>query len=66
MTRAEVQAELKRHGINTDEAVKRVLKAVREQEPRVFENCNVCGRKIRTPDEEEMGMCEDCAFGWQN
>jgi len=30
-------------------------------ERRVFTNCNVCGIKLRTDDEEKMGMCERCA-----
>lgn len=27
----------------------------------VFTNCNVCGIKLRTDDENQMGMCERCA-----
>lgn len=27
----------------------------------VFTHCNVCGRKLRDPEEDEMGMCEGCA-----
>lgn len=27
----------------------------------VFTNCNVCGRKLHTTDEEAMGMCAICA-----
>lgn len=27
----------------------------------VFTNCNVCGIKLRTDDEEEIGMCDRCA-----
>lgn len=30
-------------------------------EPPVFTNCNVCGRKLHTAAEDEMGMCEMCA-----
>ncbi len=32
-----------------------------EQPKRVFTNCNVCGDKLRTADEDKMGMCERCA-----
>ncbi len=28
---------------------------------RVFDSCNVCGIKIRTKEEDKMGMCERCA-----
>ena len=28
---------------------------------RVFDNCNVCGVRLRTKDEDRMGMCEKCA-----
>jgi hypothetical protein len=27
----------------------------------VFTNCNVCGIRLRTEDEEKMGMCARCA-----
>jgi hypothetical protein len=27
----------------------------------VFTNCNGCGIKLRTKDEDEMGLCERCA-----
>jgi hypothetical protein len=27
----------------------------------VFTNCNVCGIRLRTQDEDVMGMCEGCA-----
>lgn len=27
----------------------------------VFSDCNVCGVRLRTRDEEEMGMCERCS-----
>jgi RecJ-like exonuclease len=27
----------------------------------VFTHCNVCGIKLRTEDEDKMGMCERCA-----
>ena len=26
----------------------------------VFTHCNVCGRKLHTADEDQMGMCEVC------
>lgn len=26
----------------------------------VFTHCNVCGRKLHEPEEDEMGMCNDC------
>ena len=29
----------------------------------VFTNCNGCGIRLRTRDEDEMGMCERCAEG---
>lgn len=28
---------------------------------KVFDNCNVCGRKLHGEDEEAMGMCQGCA-----
>lgn len=32
------------------------------REPKsVFTNCNVCGIKLRTPEEDQVGMCERCA-----
>lgn len=31
-----------------------------DNEP-VFTNCNVCGIKLRTEAEDQMGMCERCA-----
>ncbi len=31
------------------------------EQPCVFSNCNVCGIKLRTSDEDKMGMCERCA-----
>lgn len=27
----------------------------------VFTHCNVCGIRLRTADEDQMGMCERCA-----
>jgi hypothetical protein len=27
----------------------------------IFTNCNVCGIRLRTEDEDGMGMCEGCA-----
>ncbi len=30
-------------------------------ERRVPDTCNVCGIKLRTEDEERMGMCDRCA-----
>jgi hypothetical protein len=27
----------------------------------VFTHCNVCGKRLREPEEDEMGMCEECA-----
>ena len=27
----------------------------------VFTNCNACGIRLRTEDEDKMGMCERCA-----
>jgi len=27
----------------------------------IFTNCNVCGIKLRTDDEDQMGMCVRCA-----
>ncbi len=27
----------------------------------VFTHCNVCGKRLREPEEDEMGMCSDCA-----
>ncbi len=27
----------------------------------VFAHCNVCGIRLRTPEEDQMGMCERCA-----
>lgn len=27
----------------------------------VFTHCNVCGKRLREPEEDEMGMCLDCA-----
>jgi hypothetical protein len=32
-----------------------------EHDKRVFTNCNVCGIKLRTADEDKMGMCVRCA-----
>jgi hypothetical protein len=29
----------------------------------VFTNCNVCGIKLRTTDEDKIGMCERCGRG---
>jgi hypothetical protein len=29
--------------------------------PKVFTNCNVCGIRLRTVEEDRMGMCERCA-----
>jgi hypothetical protein len=26
----------------------------------VFTHCNVCGKPLREPEEDEMGMCNDC------
>lgn len=26
----------------------------------VFTHCNVCGKKLREPEEDKMGMCNDC------
>jgi hypothetical protein len=26
----------------------------------VFTHCNVCGKRLREPEEDEMGMCNDC------
>lgn len=37
------------------EEVERLKEAV------VFTHCNVCGIKLRTEDEEKMGMCERCS-----
>jgi hypothetical protein len=31
-----------------------------EREP-VFTHCNVCGKRLREPEEDEMGMCAECA-----
>jgi hypothetical protein len=31
----------------------------------IFTNCNACGTKLHTEDEEKMGMCERCAYDWQ-
>lgn len=28
---------------------------------RVFTNCNVCGNRLRTEAEDQMGMCDQCA-----
>lgn len=28
--------------------------------PFVFTHCNVCGKPLREPEEDEMGMCSDC------
>jgi hypothetical protein len=33
----------------------------RRKEQAVFANCQVCGVKLHTEDEEKMGMCERCA-----
>ena len=33
----------------------------RDDDGPVFTNCNVCGIRLRTRDEDEMGMCEACA-----
>ena len=33
----------------------------RMKNEKVFTNCNVCGIKLRTDDENQMGMCERCA-----
>lgn len=33
----------------------------RKEKEMVFSNCNVCGIKIRTANEDRMGMCEQCA-----
>lgn len=30
-------------------------------EPQVFTNCNVCGIKLRTEAEDQIGMCDRCA-----
>lgn len=27
----------------------------------VFTHCNVCGKRIHEPEEDEMGMCAGCA-----
>lgn len=27
----------------------------------IFSHCNVCGIRLRTSDEDQMGMCERCA-----
>lgn len=32
-----------------------------EREPFVFTHCNVCGRKLHDPEEDQMGMCAGCA-----
>ncbi len=32
-----------------------------EPPPPVFTNCNVCGIKLRTPEDDGMGMCDRCA-----
>jgi len=32
---------------------------------RVFSHCNGCGKPIRTSEEDQMGMCENCAHDWQ-
>lgn len=34
---------------------------IQSMAPRVFSNCNVCGIRLRTEDEDQMGMCERCA-----
>lgn len=26
----------------------------------VFTHCNVCGKRLREPEEDQMGMCLDC------
>ena len=26
----------------------------------VFTHCNVCGKKLREPEEDQMGMCNEC------
>ena len=32
---------------------------------RGFGNCNVCGRKLHTADEDEMGLCGGCTGEWR-
>ena len=34
-------------------------------EPPVFTHCNVCGRQLIYQDEDQIGMCDECAYGWQ-
>lgn len=29
----------------------------------IFSNCNVCGIKLRYFHEDELGMCDNCAWG---
>ena len=31
-----------------------------EEEP-IFTNCNVCGRKLHYADEDQIGLCDNCA-----
>ena len=35
--------------------------AYEASQQKVFDNCNVCGIKLRTLAEDRMGMCERCA-----
>lgn len=51
------------HGVKTGDYCETCNKEYKEAESenRVFENCNVCGRKLHTKDEDLMGMCRQCA-----
>ena len=31
----------------------------------IFTHCNVCGIKLQTEEEEQMGMSNRCAYDWQ-
>jgi DNA-directed RNA polymerase subunit RPC12/RpoP len=33
---------------------------VPKRDSRVFDHCNVCGRKLHTEEEDRVGMCEVC------
>lgn len=44
------------------------MERVEREEPeegRPFDKCNVCGRPLRGAAEFDVGMCSECAYGWQ-
>lgn len=46
-----IEAQIARSGFN----------GLGDDDGSVFTHCNVCGKRLREPEEDEMGMCIECA-----